>query len=146
MDFFAIPKHWSAEDRWHALAMSLAAQHIRGFQEAKAPGAPTKWTDRRRAELRIAADDLVSANRANASKGVTWACKELAKTDPWKSRVRGGDPGEALRKQYNLANPQIAAALRFETTPNYLRYVMDLGKNHTEANFTTKRSKRPVKK
>lgn len=128
MKFFDVPTNWSNEDRWHALAMHLAAQHIRGFQEAKKSGAKKKWTDRLRADLRIAADDLVEANKKNPGKGASWACKELAKKAPWNALVAGGNPAEALRKQYGLANQHLVEMLLLERSPNQLRALMNFGK------------------
>lgn len=109
LNYFGVPGHWSPEDRWHMLAMRLAEKHVAGLRAKVKVGARKKWTEMRKAELRIAVDDLAALKR----KSVTWACDRLAKEDPWKSILAHErplkKPGEALRTQYKAANADLVA-------------------------------------
>jgi hypothetical protein len=131
MAFLGVPECYSEKDKWKMLALELAQRHIAGFQEREPAGAPKRWSDTKRAELRLAVDAIVERN--NPNKGIRWACEQLARKKPWSDEVKGARPAEALRKQYQLADPALAAYLEFQrdASPNRLAALRRLAE-HSE--------------
>lgn len=96
----ALFRFYGAKD-WRELALYLAVAHVpgMGFEKAKR-GPATVWNDMTRAELRLDIEAYVQTHGGSTSH----ACSVLAGKEPWKTKLRGGrSPGQALRRQYNLA-------------------------------------------
>jgi len=84
---------------WFYLALKLAQLH---YPEPKSAGRKMKWTKLNRKLLRMSVDKLV--NPTNPSYGVTYACKLLAKKEPWLLLLGGkSNQYQALRAQYYKA-------------------------------------------
>lgn len=84
------------------LALTLAREM---FPERKRSGAKTKWTSTTKGMLVVEIERL--ADPRNPAHGISWACKRLAKVEPWKSFVTTKDlekpsttPEAALRQAY----------------------------------------------
>lgn len=89
-------------DMFKELALVLAREL---YPEEKKRGRKSKWVEAIKAVLVVEIERLVKPHNANF--GVEWACKQLAKREPWKSfleikesEVSSVDPAEALRKVY----------------------------------------------
>lgn len=84
---------------WERLALALAKKHVRGFQERHKSGAKEKWNIFMKWELKEAVDRKMEGK--NSGKGVTWACKVLAKQKRWGTLLANNKkPAEALRHAY----------------------------------------------
>ena len=99
------------------LLWKLAERHVPGLQFEKAPRGPKKrWNPIVTAILAIDVEDLLASKKGEHS--VRWACGVLAKRDPWRRLLKArssaatAKPGDALRKQYELAELAQAARLR----------------------------------
>lgn len=89
--------------RFAELAMAMAVDLIPGFQittERKGAGPKRKWDNIASGYLVVEIDRLISKN---SHLSVTSAAGNLAKREPWKNIVRGTNPGETLRQQYEKA-------------------------------------------
>ncbi len=92
----------SGPNMFYELALALAQKL---YPEHEKRGRKVKWTDFGKGIL-VAEVERITRTK-NATRGVTWACKQLAKTEPWKSFLDrkdssfdSADPAEALRKTY----------------------------------------------
>jgi hypothetical protein len=86
---------------YRQLALVLAREL---YPESKR-GRPSKWTWLAQGMLVVEIERLVKPG--DPAFGVTWACKQLAKREPWKSfletresEATGPDPAEAMRQVY----------------------------------------------
>jgi hypothetical protein len=100
-------KHYGIEENegsFLALSLALARDFVEGFKEEEPVGRKTKWTDLNKGVLVVEVERL--AVPGSKSKGVKWACAQLAKQRPWRDFVSSNegtyssDPAEALRKTY----------------------------------------------
>lgn len=87
---------------YYELSLELAREL---FPEPKKPGRRSKWTALIKGVLVVEVERLVRPD--DPSHGVEWACKQLAKREPWQSFLEvkegvtfGPDPAEALRQVY----------------------------------------------
>lgn len=87
---------------FYELALTLAREK---YPEPKKRGRKSKWTTLRSGALVVEVERLIRPN--DPAHGVEWACKQLAKREPWASFLEakevgtlGHDPGEALRQIY----------------------------------------------
>ncbi len=102
---FLLCEHYGIKDGPHmfySLALVLAREI---YPEPKKRGRKTKWTPLNKGALVVEVERLVKPN--DPAYGVEWACRQLAKREPWLSFVeekegdnRSPDPAEALRKIY----------------------------------------------
>lgn len=90
---------------FRALSLALAREFVPGFQERKALGRPSKWTMLNKGALVVEIERLTE--RAGTARRVSWAAKQLAKREPWKSFIESKetgqtnpDPAEVLRNAY----------------------------------------------
>jgi hypothetical protein len=84
------------------LSLALAREL---YPEPKKRGRKSKWNYFSKAVLVVEVERLIKPN--DPAHGVEWACKQLAKREPWKSFLEakesgtlGPNPAEALRKIY----------------------------------------------
>lgn len=101
----------------YKLVVRLALEHVPGFQSEKAPRGPRRnWSPLARAILAIDVHKLLA--RKDGDGTVSWACRVLAKKSPWSGllKPRGSADAaklaDALRKQYEKADPEMVARLR----------------------------------
>jgi hypothetical protein len=101
-DFYGIER-----TNWAALALHLAKAHVPGLRMENAPrGQPSKWGLFERAELRATIDDMIRNHPSGALKP-SGAAENLARREPWKSKLaKSKKPADALRKQYEKADPR----------------------------------------
>ncbi|MBK7519377.1 MAG: hypothetical protein IPJ33_15660 [Gammaproteobacteria bacterium] len=90
------------EFMFYRLSLALAREL---YPEKKKRGRKSKWNPIIRSALIMQIERTIQPNRA--ARGVAWACKVLAKREPWKSFLEEkdtgdatSDPGEALRRVY----------------------------------------------
>ena len=115
------------------LLWKLAESHVPGFQFEKAPrGHRKRWNPIVTAILAIDVEDLLASKKGKHS--VRWACGVLAKRDPWRRLLKArssaatAKPGDALRKQYELADPKQAARLRSHPQLDSIREELGVAK------------------
>lgn len=99
--------HGVDQGDWFGLTVALARTHVPAFKIEKARRGPkTAWAEVDRAGLRLDVDELLSSGKATS---VLHACSSLARKDPWKAKLRSSNknPGEALRRQYQMADPRM---------------------------------------
>lgn len=93
------------------LALTLAREFVPGFQQQN-PKQPDLWTEFVQALLIVEIERKVV--KGSRDRGVSWACKTLLKSEPWKSALREsreesafGDPSAArqatMRQAYYAA-------------------------------------------
>ncbi len=100
---------------FYQLALALAREL---YPEPRKRGRKSKWTALNKAALVVEVEQLVSPN--DQAHGVEWACKQLAKREPWASFIEAKedgtshpDPAEALRTVYfGFCNDKWAKASR----------------------------------
>ncbi len=87
---------------FYELALALARKL---YPEPKKRGRKSKWTLLNQGVLVVEIERLAKPD--NPAHGVAWACKEIAKREPWKSFLEikesdttNPDPAEALRQTY----------------------------------------------
>jgi len=86
---------------FYELALALARER---YPEPKKRGRKSKWTLLNQGMLVVEVERLVKPN--DPSRGVDWACQQLAKREPWKSFLEkksgtiSAEPAEALRQVY----------------------------------------------
>lgn len=106
-------------DRDIQLVFAMAQDFVPGFQYRPPSGRPNKWSTVERGLL--AADIEYTAGSGGKEQSVTWACRKLSKTEPWRSFLgqrKGRDskkaaPEEALREVYKHAkNEKFASVCR----------------------------------
>lgn len=92
----------SSPSMFYELALELAREI---YPEAKKNRRKLKWTTLIQAALVVEVERLIRPN--DRAYGLTWACKQLAKREPWasfieekESRTSSPDPAEALRQKY----------------------------------------------
>lgn len=102
---------------WYRLSLALAEEHVPGFQERSKPGAKRKWTDSRKLELKEAVDRKIEGAGKSRVKGVTWACRNLAKQERWETLAKGKNPVEVLRHTYQEICREIKKAEQDSATP-----------------------------
>ncbi|MFA5488810.1 MAG: hypothetical protein WC284_06275 [Candidimonas sp.] len=90
------------ESMFVQLSLALAREI---YPEPKKRGRKSKWTDLKKGALVVEVERLVNAD--DPAHGVEWACRQLAKREPWASFLEakegsglGSDPAEALRQIY----------------------------------------------
>jgi hypothetical protein len=95
----------SDESSWSKLTLQLIKDLIPGFSikiESK-PGAKTKWSDVKLAQLNHAVKQTIQNKKRNLGKtiSVTHACRILAKEEQWKSMDKSPEArGKTLYNQY----------------------------------------------
>ena len=105
----------SSPSMYYELALALAREI---YPEPKKVGRKSKWTTLNQAALVVEVERLMRPN--DPAYGAEWACKQLAKREPWasfieekESRTSSPDPAEALRKKYfNFRNDKLANVFR----------------------------------
>ena len=90
------------ESMFVQLSLALAREI---YPEPKKRGRKSKWTYLNKGALVVEVERLVRPD--DESYGVQWACRQLAKREPWASFLEakegsdlGSDPAEALRQIY----------------------------------------------
>jgi hypothetical protein len=99
------------------LSIALAKElKIPAFTKFKKRGRKEKWDEFTRSVL---VADVERTVMPGNDYGVSWAAKELAKKEPWKTFIEekegtlGSDPGEVLRQiYYDSVNMKLAAIAR----------------------------------
>jgi hypothetical protein len=99
---------------FYLLALELAREL---FPERKKRGRKTKWNA---LNCGILVAEVERVKRDDKTHGVEWACKQLAKREPWRSLLEAKetvnstpDPAEALRKiYYEFRNEKWATIFR----------------------------------
>jgi hypothetical protein len=96
---------WGDDD---ALLFALVIMHVPGLSVEEKHGPKTKWSKRECARLHIAVDEYRATHPRHS---ISSACKILAREPEWSSMLRaaGTNPGIALRKQYDRAEPRYIA-------------------------------------
>lgn len=92
--------HGVIENDFVSLALALAQSHVPGFHLAEPAGRPTQWGDYDKAQLRVAIDDMVTANK---SIPITQAIAKVCRLPQWAEKTKGMKAG-ALRKHYDAAD------------------------------------------
>ncbi len=94
------------------LSIALAEESkVPAFTEKKRRGPKEKWTEYNMGLLIASVDKKVKAKQAEGKKedekkSVSWACKNLATKEPWKSFISGAiesEQGDVLRVKYYKA-------------------------------------------
>src|SRR5512139_2938051 len=86
----------TSQRMFYELSLALAREL---YPEPKTSGTRRKWTWLNQGALVVEIKRLVK--RGDPARGFTWAAKQLANREPWKSFVgKNSNPGEALRKAY----------------------------------------------
>lgn len=108
--------HSVNEGDWQALAISLAREHVTGFNIVRPPGRKTEWSVSDKAELRYDVEEIIKAGLKKIP--ITDALRRVQKLERWSEKTKGMNVA-ALRKHYDAADisflPIIAEARAYET-------------------------------
>ena len=120
-----------APGNWAGAAFALAYDHVPAFRRAGPTGRKGKWDVLIRAQLAVAIDKLVLDRGVSAST----AAVHLARKEPWKSLLstHRGSASDALRKQYEAADPRWTKVYRDSLAYDEYLAKIDEGKTEDEA-------------
>lgn len=113
LDRFGIP--FTPPDCWYPLALRLAMRYEPSCRLVRKSGAKGKWSLTDRAELKLAVQTLAGPSPTHGQ--IVRALGQLARTEPWKSKVttrssRKNARTEALRQQYYRADDDLVEVAR----------------------------------
>lgn len=107
--YYLLMDHYGLEGKdrnGQMLSLLLAIDFVPGFQvkqREKKRGVNAKWNELVLAYLFA---EVTRLRDQNPGKSIVWASSVLVKKVPWKSFIRGKDPGEAFRIQYYKAKSE----------------------------------------